>query len=236
MKKLGDGGYAISDRFDISGAGSGFFVFARGWLLEIVEIESGEYFFISDGQEIRPRASRFGVFYPAFSLLRSSVRDVKGVVRGIGSIDTSPGLPERPTLFETGFDGELSETSVAAEVIQAGTEHRAIDLNTSPSIVTRRAKRLIDQNYAVYPSIGRIADRLKVTHAHLSRQFKSDLGLTPSEYLHQLRVADATFRLSLGEEIIDISGDVGYNDLSRFYKQFRKKTATSPAKCRLMFE
>jgi len=26
--------------------------------------------------------------------------------------------------------------------------------------------------------------------------------------------------------------DVGYNDLSRFYKQFRKKTQTSPGECR----
>jgi AraC-like DNA-binding protein len=47
-----------------------------------------------------------------------------------------------------------------------------------------------------------------------------------------LRVADATFRLSKGEPIIEISQDVGYNDLSRFYKQFRKSTNTSPGACR----
>ena len=88
------------------------------------------------------------------------------------------------------------------------------------------------ENYLVYPSIARIADRLKVSHEHLSRQFKKDYALTPSAYLHKLRVAEATFRLALGEEIVDISLDVGYNDLSRFYKQFRKATRTSPAVCR----
>jgi YesN/AraC family two-component response regulator len=35
-----------------------------------------------------------------------------------------------------------------------------------------------------------------------------------------------------GEAIIEVSGDVGYNDLSRFYKQFRKSTAASPGFCR----
>ena len=55
--------------------------------------------------------------------------------------------------------------------------------------------------------------------------------MTPSQYLHQLRVAEATIRLSIGEPIVDISQGVGYNDLSRFYKQFRRKTRTSPAAC-----
>jgi two-component system response regulator YesN len=73
---------------------------------------------------------------------------------------------------------------------------------------------------------------LNISHEHLSRQFKKDYGLSPSAYLHKLRVAEATFRLTLGEEIIDISQDVGYNDLSRFYKQFKKATHTSPAVCR----
>ena len=31
-----------------------------------------------------------------------------------------------------------------------------------------------------------------------------------------------------------VYGEVGYNDLSRFYKQFRKATRTSPAACRTM--
>ena len=100
------------------------------------------------------------------------------------------------------------------------------------SPVSSKTKRLIDDNYLIYPSIARIAERLKVSHEHVSRQFKKDYGLTPSAYLHKLRVAEATFRLSKGEEIIDISLDVGYNDLSRFYKQFRKATRTSPAVCR----
>ncbi|MCA1638096.1 MAG: AraC family transcriptional regulator, partial [Acidobacteria bacterium] len=69
-------------------------------------------------------------------------------------------------------------------------------------------------------------------HPHLTRQFNSDFGISPSAYCHQMRITDATFRLAKGEEIIDISQDVGYNDLSNFYKQFRKARAQTPGYCR----
>jgi AraC-like DNA-binding protein len=60
--------------------------------------------------------------------------------------------------------------------------------------------------------------------------------MTPSAYLRQLRVADATFRLSKGEPIIEVSGDVGYNDLSRFYKQFRRQTTKTPGFCQTLLK
>lgn len=232
MRKLADGGYAIADRLEIDGEGSSYFVFGRGWLLEIVEIESGEYSFFSDGREVRAAGSRFGVFYPAFTLTRPFVKDTRGTVVGVGSTEWLDGLPRTPFIFRTEFRGEFDSAEQAIGILAQARARHSIEVNTSPSLLSIKAKRLIDENYSVYPSIARIAARLNVSPAHLSRQFKRDFGLTPSGYLHQLRVADATHRLSTGEEIVDISHEVGYNDLSRFYKQFRKSTRTSPAACR----
>jgi AraC-like DNA-binding protein len=42
--------------------------------------------------------------------------------------------------------------------------------------------------------------------------------------------------LARGEEIISVSQEVGYNDLSRFYKQFRKTTKTSPGACQTLMK
>jgi len=232
MQILDDGGYAISGRFDIPGEGESNFVFARGWLVEIVEVEQGEYRFISDGKEVSAARRRFGVFYPPFSLIRTFVKDAKGIVRGVGAVERPAQLPTTPFIFETDFDSDFTAISEASEVLASARRRRSIEVNTSPSLISIKAKRLIDENYLIYPSISRIAARMKVSPEHLSRQFKRDLGISPSSYLHQLRVADATFRLSVGEEIIDISHEVGYNDLSRFYKQFRKSTRSSPAACR----
>ncbi len=232
MRILSDGGYAISDRLKIDGEGSSHFVFARGWLVEVVKIERGEYYFFSDGEEVRANEKHFGVFYPPFTLTRTFVKDVRGIVRGAGSVDRPESLPSKPFVFETHFREEFATATQALDLVNTALTRRSIEVNTAPSLTSIKAKRLIDENYLIYPSISRIAARLHISPEHLSRQFRRDFGLSPSGYLHQLRVADATFRLSVGEEIIDISQEVGYNDLSRFYKQFRKQTRTSPAACR----
>ena len=232
MRILPDGSYAIEDKISIDSEGISPFVFCRGWLLEIVEVAAGEFSFVCDSERVRPRDRRFGVFYPPFSFVRSYVKDFRGSVNGVGQIGVLPGLPASPVLFETDPHGPFTSAVEALEVLGSARNVRPISVNSKPSLLTIRAKRLIDDNYLIFPSIARIAERLKVSHAHLTRQFKRDLEMNPSEYLHHLRVAEATFRLSIGEEIIDISEEVGYNDLSRFYKQFRKKTRTSPANCR----
>ena len=232
MIVLDDGGYAISDQVNIPGEGTTDFIFARGWLVEIVNLASGEYFFISDGTEVRPGRSCFGVFYPAFTFVRAFARDLRGSMVGVGSEQHCPELPRSPFIFETDHQSPFTNVGQALDLLERSRNRQAIDVCSKPSLLSLNAKRLIDENYLIYPSIARIADRLKISHAHLSRQFKKDYGLSPSEYLHKLRVAEATFRLSRGEEIIEISQDVGYNDLSRFYKQFRKATHTSPAVCR----
>lgn len=232
MQVLEDGSYAICDRADIPGEGSTDFIFGRGWLLEIVELESGEYYFVSDGKEVRPRRSAFGIFYPSFTFVRAFARNMRGVVTGIGNERTYPELPNHPFIFETDYRGEFTSIDQAFDVLRNARNRQTIEVCTNPSRVSRSAKQMIDDNYLAYPSIARIAAKLKVSHEHLSRQFKKDFGLTPTAYLHKLRVAEATFRLARGEEIVDISLDVGYNDLSRFYKQFRKATHSSPGVCR----
>ncbi len=234
MERLADGAYAIGGEISIPGEGTSPFVVGAGWLLEVMELKSGEYFFFSDGERVPLRSKRFGIFYPPFSLVKLHVKDLKGKFTGIGGFTNIPSaFSNEPFIFETDFDRPFTSIEQALEVFGSSGGRARIAINTKPSLLSLKAKRLIDENYQVFPSVTRIAARLKVTPEHLSRQFKRDYELNPSSYLHQVRLAEATFKLSIGEEIAAISHDVGYNDLSRFYKQFRKATKTSPANCRL---
>ena len=195
MRVLDDGGYAIDDRVDIPGEGSDHFVFTDGWLLEIITVDEGDFFFLSDGVEVRPSSNHFGVYYPPFTVTRPVVRSFKGRVTGVGSKTQLERLPSAPFIFETDFSDSFSATSDALAVLSTTRNRRSIEVNSRPSLLTVKAKRLIDENYLEFPSISCIASRLEVTPEHLSRQFKRDTGLSPSGYLRKLRVADATFRL-----------------------------------------
>jgi AraC-like DNA-binding protein len=62
----------------------------------------------------------------------------------------------------------------------------------------------------------------------LSRAFKDDYGVPPVRYRHQVRIVDALTRLASGDAPADVFQDVGFNDLSRFYKVFRKLACATP--------
>lgn len=233
MKPLPGGGFTIADSIAIDGEGLAPFVIGAGWLLEIISMKSGEFYFVRDDEEIRPCSKRFGIFYSPFSIVRMGASRIRGDLIGVGAIKSIPGLPILPLVFDTDFDGPITAATDAVRILESAPDKRFIELTSKPSLLSIKAKRIIDENYHVYPSIARVASRLNVSHEHLSRQFKRDYEMTPSNYLHRLRMAEATYKLMKGEKIIDVSAAVGYNDLSRFYKQFHKSTKTSPGHCRV---
>ena len=231
-ENLPGGLYFFEDELDCISVPAGKIVTCAGWLLELLDLESGEIFFQKDAEEIRPNTKRFGVFYPPFSVTRPCFKNTSGFLRGFAGISELPAkFTQTPIVFE--IDAVITPKNIEqiVEIFDSSRNVQSIEAYPKASLLSLRAKRLIDENYQIYPSIARIAGRLKVSHEHLTRQFKCDFEMSPNAYLHKLRIADATFRLSQGEKIINVSNDVGYNDLSRFYKQFRKSTANSPGFC-----
>lgn len=236
-ENLPGGLYFFEDELDGNNVFQANIITCAGWLLELIDLESGEIFFQTGAKEIRPNAKRLGIFYPPFSITRPCFKNMKGFVRGIAGTTELPGkFAKNPIVFETNFCPSPKSIKQIIEIFDSSRNIQSVEAYPKPSLLSIKAKRLIDENYQAFPSIARIAGRLKVSHEHLTRQFKRDFEMSPNAYLHMLRIADATFRLSQGEKIINISGDVGYNDLSRFYKQFRKSTANSPGFCQSAFK
>jgi AraC-like DNA-binding protein len=232
---LPDGTYLFEDELAIDGTLTAKVITCAAWLLELYDLQSGDLSFFSGKDQIRPHAHRFGVLYPPFSLTQPCFNNVQGQLTGIAATADLPAeFTLTPILFETAFNQSPSNLAQVLEILQLGNQRQAITLNPKPSLLSLKAKRLIDENYLIHPSIARIAARLGVTHEHLSRQFKHDFTMSPSNYFRQLRIADAPLRLARGEEIINVSQKVGYNDLSRFYKQFRETTNTSPGACKMI--
>ena len=236
-KFLPDGAYFFEDELKIEGEFSAKVITCAAWLLELYELKSGGIFFTRGAEKIRPNTKHFAVFYAPFSISQANFKNVKGNLRGIAASDDLPAEFARvPAIFETPRIASLSGLNNVLEILQAGRNRQSIEMNPKPSLLSLKTKKLIDENYQIYPSIARIAARLKVSHEHLSRQFRHDFEMSPSAYFRQLRIADVPLRLAKGEEIITVSHDVGYNDLSRFYKQFRKTTKTSPGACQTMMK
>ena len=227
---LADGTYLFRDHLRIKGVVTTTVVTCTGWLLEMYQLKSGDLHFLRGKEEVRPTGKAFGVFYPPYALVRPCLEEAKGNLLGLAGTAALPaGVDYVPFVFAARLPLEVRSL---AEILAAGWNRQPIDANPKASSLSIKARKLIVECYADDPSIARIAQRLGVSNAHLSRQFGRDYGMSPREYLHQLRLADAPLELARGEAISDISSDSGYGDLSRFYKQFRKRTGTSPGFCR----
>ena len=73
------------------------------------------------------------------------------------------------------------------------------------------------------------------THEHLCRLFKQRVGMSPTEYINDLRLNyAANYLLHSDISITNICYNAGFNNLSHFYHLFSKKYGTSPRRFRLL--
>ena len=89
------------------------------------------------------------------------------------------------------------------------------------------------KNYQEEIMLEEIAEIIYMAPASVCRFFKSSTGLTIFEYLNKIKI-DYACKLLLNTDmnIVDISYDCGFNNLSHFNKQFRKFIGKTPSQFR----
>ena len=200
---------------------SGPMVFGADWLLEMLRNEE--------------TGAAFGFFWAPFAIIWD-FPDLKGMSGAEFVGFSQPGKP-RVKWLTTSMVFDLGTAPLArtpGELVALLDDPRPYKpLEVTPrSAVSKRGRDLIAATYRTETSIRDIAHDIGVSHAHLTREFKRDFGITPVNYRHRLRVSEAIGRLQRGEGILEVGYDVGFNETSRFYEDFRKVTGTSPGKCR----
>jgi AraC-like DNA-binding protein len=221
IQPLPHGGFWIEGQLEMPTGGSGPLVIGPDWLLEMIRSDTG---------------NAVGFYWAPFSIV-SEIPKMEALFGGRFVGFSRPGNPPA-TWLTTAITFDLGNIPLAAtaeqllRLIAEPRPHHVLDRLDQSSTLSREARRLIAKDYSSDVEIAGIARELGVSHAHLARQFKKDFGMTPINYLHHIRVTDAMARLSRGESAVDIGYDVGFNDTTRFYKDFRKVTGTSPGQCR----
>jgi len=84
---------------------------------------------------------------------------------------------------------------------------------------------MIEEEYQNLYRISSLAKRIDSENWDLTRAFKKSYGITPLKYLNSLRTIEAIYKIlenGKNAKIIDIAFNVGFRDLSRFNKQFKK--------------
>lgn len=88
----------------------------------------------------------------------------------------------------------------------------------------------IEENFAFDIDSAALANAAGLSADHLTRQFKSVMGMTPTEYLRRYRVAKAMDMLKTTDSSIsEIASATGFSDISLFSRVFKQTVGTSPA-------
>jgi transcriptional regulator GlxA family with amidase domain len=81
-----------------------------------------------------------------------------------------------------------------------------------------------------------LAERIHLSPRHFVRKFKATLGVTPSDFVEQLRLDEARWLLVNGDDPInDLAQTVGYRGDDTFRRAFERRYGIAPAEYRRRF-
>ncbi len=93
----------------------------------------------------------------------------------------------------------------------------------------RRARDLMDRDYAAPLDVPRLAAEAHMSPAHFSREFKLAYGETPHAYLMTRRVERAMALLRSGWTVTDACMAVGATSLGSFSSTFTRLAGETPS-------
>jgi AraC-like DNA-binding protein len=94
----------------------------------------------------------------------------------------------------------------------------------------QRAKDFLVGNIRRGIGLDELASVVDFSPHHLLRAFRSVVGLTPHEFLTQIRVERAKYLLGQGRSISDVAVDTGFVDQAHFTRRFKALMGVTPGR------
>lgn len=147
--------------------------------------------------------------------------------------------------FVTQYDGPLfremwsasyrrcREEYIAGTMMQLYCELAERNTPAPVSNHIRNAKDCMEVNY-INPTlnVSKVAENVGIDRRYMSRIFKETEGISPQEYLTNLRMGRALELLGMGFSIAEVSTMCGYSSPFHFSTMFKKVNGVSPSKYR----
>ena len=117
------------------------------------------------------------------------------------------------------------------DLIERNQSKNNLTINTTDKI--KLVLNYINDHYSEDISINTLAELCEYSEYHFMRFFKKHIGLTCVQYINNLRLEKSSILLtSTNNAIMDISLEVGFDNLSYFNKLFKRKYNLTPKEFR----
>lgn len=135
-------------------------------------------------------------------------------------------LPEKKVLMTSTFLRMLVSVKQAhgeCEVNTVGDEESQYYNEKINEII-----RYISENLNDKITLDELATRFYLSKYYLCHEFKRTTGFSVFDYIRYKKMLEAKMRLQTGQSINEVWCELGYEDYSNFYRNFKKATGISP--------
>lgn len=115
-------------------------------------------------------------------------------------------------------------------------ENRSIKGNLRPDVADQ-TRRYLEDHYAESTSMQMLASVLGVSRATLHERFRREFGMSPQQYLMQLRLEKAQKALrDSAATVQEVAASCGLRDKNYFHRIFRQRFGMTPGEYRSQFQ
>ena len=139
-------------------------------------------------------------------------------------------------LYETAKTGTVASAyagisqlyAILSELAERNSSQAQNDIENEYNEYVERAVAFMGEKYYDDISVNAIADALKINRSYFSVLFKKAMGVSPIQYLTELRISQACKLLAMGKTVVDTAILTGYNTPANFGYNFKRIMKMSP--------
>lgn len=231
--RIGSDLYRMDQLIQMTGQDTGYDATGNYWIVGCVEVISGEVRFLRDGLKIDPGAKTFIMAMPKHSVVSAVLKDAITVNSAVFSKGTIPQFfPKEPVAFPVSKTVNFLSLADVEQVIKAATKGASIQRVSRPNPKTLRLVKYFSDHFNENTPLPELAAKFGLAPSVLSRTFRRDWGKPPIHFRNYLRILDSFRHLAEETAVTDVAFEVGFNDLSRFMKQFKGTVGLTPRSIR----
>ncbi|CAG7608898.1 Arabinose operon regulatory protein [Paenibacillus solanacearum] len=210
------------------------------------KLEQGQVFLIYPGKSFTYESDPHDPWYYRWIGFRGSYADIlcsklsfspnNPVIVPPSPCETEQTFARIQSILNAGLNGcALEASGLMRMLLGCWLNHAAIkQVKASDAPYVDKAIRFLSQHYDQPITIYQLSRSLGYHRTYFSRVFRERTGLSPSAYLHKIRMEQAKLLLTQPLTIKQVASSVGYSDALFFSNQFKKWSGYSPSEYRLM--
>lgn len=211
-------------------------VYGNFWVIMIGELMPGQVYIHSCDK--KPLVGRILIYIPPFSIIEWEIFALELKWKAMFSWKLKPSFKYKTaSAFNLNIeddeiiDGLLNQDKCIDDFLSSFEFLFEVGKKSIENSISFAIKVKIDRYLGQTKKIEEIAQELNIHSYKLTREFKKAFGLSPVAYRNKARIFESMTKL-LGlknNSVLRTAYEVGFGDLSRFNKEFKKITGATPS-------